>query len=166
MLQFLFLALLACVTPSFAWYWCWTIDFDDLFHGQVVNYDQYASYGMYVQGSGPLIAYDTTNPSIQRLGTPNSDFGGEGVGSGGSLLGQGLNTQSQRNVLAIQAQTTLQADLNATSTPNSFDFLFQLPITVTSLQLLDTGTGGMLTGKIGRAVQQECRDRSRMPSSA
>eukprot|EP00456_Euglypha_rotunda_P076746 TRINITY_DN72080_c0_g1_i1.p1 TRINITY_DN72080_c0_g1~~TRINITY_DN72080_c0_g1_i1.p1 ORF type:complete len:143 (+),score=12.10 TRINITY_DN72080_c0_g1_i1:23-430(+) len=33
-------------------------------------------------------------------------------------------------------------------------------------ELLDTGRYDDFVGQIGRAVQQECRDRSRMPSSA
>ena len=44
--------------------------------------------------------------------------------------------------------------------------LKMLGISATALSLPAAAQADLLTPKIGRAVQQECRDRSRMPSSA
>ncbi len=94
---------------------------------------------------GRAIAFDSDHPTggDWDLGTPNSDFGGPGQGSGGALNGAGPNNVTLHNLM-ILAENTVDAnndglvdDPDDAVTGARFYFEFAQPACVYSLDLVD-----------------------------
>ncbi len=128
---------------------CKVIDFNDLPAGTFVN-GQYASEGITISAennNGPdvALAFDSSNPTggDPDLGTPNEDFGGPGVGSGGEAGEDGENSQSLGTVLIIAEDVddsnndNLVDDPDDDSSGGKLVMTFDEAVTVQSLKIID-----------------------------
>jgi len=136
-----------CVLPDECYRPTITIDFDKFQKGDIVSD---IGYGVSVEAvrivkksigsTAPASAmiFDTSNPSGGDfdLGTPNSDFGGPGIGSGGASGSPTENGIALNNVLIIsQDEDTTNPNDNANGGTMYFDFVE--PKYVESIGLLD-----------------------------
>lgn len=96
-------------------------------------------------GTNPLNIFDSSNPTSgsEALGTPNQDFSGPGVGSGGNLGATGENNTSHGKVLIIQEETKLDAEPNDVG--GYFDFEFDELVYLNEIHLLNIENGQTAT---------------------
>ena len=116
----------------------------------------YAGYGAHLatynrggNTNGLGIAFDTANPTggDPDLGTPNRDFGGPGIGSGGQRGREGENSLSLHNML-IRAENTVDNNNDGhVDVPDDhgqgarFDYTFENAVCVYGVDLLDVEDG-------------------------
>lgn len=124
-----------------------TVDFDTdaagngITAGQIID-SEYAALGVSIfsdnQAFQPTIAFDTSNPTGGDfdLGTPNADFGGPGVGTGGEAGQPGQNDTPLNNVLIISEDGDLTDPDDAADGGTVF-IDFASPVTFLSLGILD-----------------------------
>ncbi len=121
------------------------VDFDGDFGitlsaGQIMD-DEYASEGILFSsssGSNPVMVFDSGSPTGRDddLGSPNEDFGGPGVGSGGEAGSAGQNDTALGNVLIISEDgDSSDPDDNARGGILSVTFLDV--VTVNEVAILD-----------------------------
>lgn len=109
--------------------------------GDVID-DEYAAYGLTVTtdnpSNQPAMIFDSSNPTggDYDLGTPNVDFGGPGVGSGGSSGTAGENSRALDNILIISEDGD-SGDPDDDARGGSISFLFDAPRFVDSVDILD-----------------------------
>ena len=124
-----------------------TVDFDTdgggaaLAAGTIVD-NEYVAIGMHVSTLDPIdhpaMIFDTANPTggDPDLGTPNGDFGGPGIGSGGGLGEAGANALALGKVLILSED-------GDSSAPNDYGgggtliFEFDVPVFVGAVGILD-----------------------------
>ncbi|MCB1054930.1 MAG: carboxypeptidase regulatory-like domain-containing protein, partial [Acidobacteria bacterium] len=124
-----------------------SLDFDTdafgepLAAGTVIT-DQWASLGIHVSSDDPvnhpLMIFDSAHPTggDPDLGTPNEDFGGPGIGSGGGAGMQGENRYPLGNLLILSEDgDSSDPDDNAGGGVITFDF--DQAVNVDSLTLVD-----------------------------
>ena len=116
------------------------IDFSGLPRGTIVD-DEYAAFGITVSTNNanrPAMIFDSSNPTGGDfdLGSPNSDFGGPGVGSGGRAGQPGQNDTALGNVLIISEDGD-QNDPDDNASGGILIFTFDTPKDVLSVDLLD-----------------------------
>ena len=98
----------------FSEYWAWGVFSIEEFHDSAM------------QVSLEPIAWDSENPpdALAELGTPNSDFGGPGVGSGGGAGAAGENDTGLGNVVKTTAGNTWYiVNFNSATCVHSIDLL-------------------------------------------
>ena len=117
-----------------------TLDFEGHDAGTVID-DQYAP-ALTVTTNDPVnhpaMIFDSASPTgnDDDLGTPNEDFGGPGIGSGGALGTPGENSQAQNKVLIISQD-------GSTSNPDDYNrggtitLTFDSPRPVYAVEILD-----------------------------
>jgi len=104
--------------------------------------NEWAAYGITITTNNPsahpAMIFDSSNPTgnDQDLGSPNKDFGGPGVGSGGEEGMPGENRLSQGNVL-ILSQDANPNNPNDYYGGGSFIFEFDQPTDVYEIHILD-----------------------------
>ena len=109
--------------------------------GGMIATDLYAQWGVTISSdnaSRPPMLFDSSAPTggDPDLGTPNQDFGGPGVGSGGTAGAIGENAESLGRVLIISEDgDTSDPDDNAGG--GVLTFTFANPTTIHSIGLLD-----------------------------
>ena len=113
------------------------IDFEGLATGTIVD-NQFPDVTISAAASIPsygnrAMIFDSANPTggDLDLGTPNSDFGGPGIGSGGQS-----NTEALGNVLIISEDGD-SSDPDDDARGGTFTFTFDEPVTLNHLELLD-----------------------------
>ena len=123
------------------------IDFDTdgdgnaLLPGQIID-DEFAALGITVTThdpyNHPAMIFDSSNPTggDWDLGTPNQDFGGPGVGSGGKEGKPGENSLSLDNILIISEDGD-GSDPDDNAHGGTFIFTFDDPVEVAALEILD-----------------------------
>lgn len=86
--------------------------------------------------SNPLMIFDSSNPTggDYDLGTPNSTFGGPGIGAGGAS-----NNAALGNVLIINERLSAPADDDAGG--GVIAFSFDIPVKVHTVDMLDIDDG-------------------------
>eukprot|EP00456_Euglypha_rotunda_P076612 TRINITY_DN7187_c0_g1_i3.p1 TRINITY_DN7187_c0_g1~~TRINITY_DN7187_c0_g1_i3.p1 ORF type:complete len:282 (-),score=62.22 TRINITY_DN7187_c0_g1_i3:10-855(-) len=122
--------------------------------------------------SGETWDYQTRRRYISSW-TPSTNNGSWTTTSSSNSTGpSGTATGSRNSCPSLPSDTSTTSNSNSTSS-TSTDSDGKITTTTTSTQTVTTTSyswdGSCQTGnnpQIGRAVQQECRDRSRMPSSA
>ncbi|MEM9291362.1 MAG: SdrD B-like domain-containing protein [Acidobacteriota bacterium] len=108
--------------------------------GQIID-DEYSAFGITITSSRsnkPPMIFDSSNPTggDPDLGTPNQDFGGPGVGSGGGAGEAGENSQALGHLLIISEDgDSSDPDDNAGGGTLTFDFAN--PVDVTSVTVVD-----------------------------
>lgn len=113
--------------------------------GQIVD-DEFAAMGMQVltgdPANHPVMVFDTANPTggDWDLGTPNQDFGGPGIGSGGSSGAPGQNDTALGHAL-ILSEDQDSGDPDDNGGGGVFIFLFDGPVEVVSVRVLDVDGG-------------------------
>ncbi len=124
-----------------------TIDFETdaggspLTAGQIID-DEFLGAGITVsshnQTKHPAMIFDSANPTggDTDLGTPNIDFGGPGIGSGGSSGAPGENSQSLGNILIISEDGD-SSDPDDNARGGKLIFTFDTPRTVESVAVID-----------------------------
>lgn len=124
-----------------------TLDFEmdsygnPLVPGQIID-DEFAGLGITVTTndptSHPLMIFDTSEPNGDKdLGTPNTDFGGPGVGDGGAADMPGRNGLPRGQILIVSEDGN-QDDPNDYDGPSVIDFHFDPPMPlVTEVHILD-----------------------------
>ena len=127
------------------------IDFDTsgsgnaLIAGEIVA-DQWAEWGVHVSTNDPVnhppMIFDSVHPTGGDfdLGTPNADFGGPGVGSGGGSCSSNPNSISQQNVLIISEDAN-PADPDDNAAGGTLIFVFDTPVMLDEVDLLDIDSG-------------------------
>jgi hypothetical protein len=135
-----------------------TLDFEmdsdgnPLVPGQIID-DEFAGLGITVTTNDPiahpLMIFDTTEPGGDSdLGTPNTDFGGPGVGDGGAADMPGRNGLPRGQVLIVSEDGN-QDEPNDYDGPSVIDFHFDPPMPlVTEVHVLDIdneGNAGFVT---------------------
>jgi len=135
-----------------------TLDFEmdsygnPLVPGQIID-DEFAGLGITVTTSDPinhpLMIFDTATPNGDKdLGTPNSDFGGPGIGDGGAADMPGRNGLPRGQILIVSEDGNPD-DPNDYDGPSVIDFLFDPPMPlVTEVHILDIdnlANGGFVT---------------------
>ena len=125
----------------------WVIDFETdalgnlLSPGQIID-DEWSPFGIFVTttdpGKHPAMIFDSSNPTGYDwdLGSPNEDFGGPGLGSGGEEDQPGENRWPLENVLIITEDMD-QSDPDDHYAGGTFIFTFERPAKIKSVQLLD-----------------------------
>lgn len=112
----------------------------------------WASLGITISSDNPAhppMIFDTSNPTggDNDLGTPNQDFGGPGVGSGGSSGSPGVNNVPLGNVL-ILSEDGDSSDPDDNESGGTLTFSFSTPLDLSGVQILDvesSETGGIIT---------------------
>jgi hypothetical protein len=127
------------------------IDFEGLLTGKIVA-EQYASLGLHISADNAVsghpdlaIIFDSANPTggDTDLGTPNGDFGGPGVGTGGQLGQRGENSIAQGKVLIIAENSTDSNGDGRVDVPDdeagggTISFLFDTPVDIVGVDILD-----------------------------
>lgn len=132
----------ACVAPG-------VIDFDfdgnnnALVAGQLID-TEWSNLGISMTSDNanhPLMIFDSSNPSGNDLdlGTPNEDFGGPGVGTGGESGEPGQNSLEQGNILILSKDGN-QSNPDDFAGGGSMIITFDNPTTITDLSFVDTDT--------------------------
>ena len=121
------------------------IDFEDdsfgsgLQTGQIVD-DELSAFGITVSSvpANRAMVFDTANPTGGDfdLGTPNVDFGGPGLGSGGSAGATGQNDTSLGKVLIVSEDGDSN-DPDDRGAGGDLIFDFDQPTDILAVQLLD-----------------------------
>ena len=117
--------------------------------GQIID-NQWAKFGVTVSTGNvghPAMIFDSSNPTggDYDLGTPNEDFGGPGVGTGGGSGEPGANAVALGNVLIISEDgDTSDPDDNAGG--GTITFTFAHPVRVDQVGILDIDEG--MAGRI------------------
>lgn len=125
--------------------------------GTVVD-DQWASMGVTFSfvnngSTAPVgVIFDSSNPTggDLDLGTPNQDFGGPGIGSGGAQGAAGQNDQALGNLLVLAENTTdanndgLIDDPDDEGAGGELQMNFAIPLFVESLSMVDLDNGNGL----------------------
>ena len=122
------------------------IDFDTSADGQALAAgtiidDEFSAYGITVSTSSaanPAMIFDSANPTggDRDLGTPNQDFGGPGIGSGGASGAAGENSIAEGNLLIISEDGD-QTDPDDNAAGGTLIFEFATPYKVASVTLID-----------------------------
>ena len=129
--------------------------------------NQWAKFGVTVTTDSPIVhpamIFDSANPTggDDDLGTPNEDFGGPGIGSGGRAGVAGENAVPLGKVLIISEDGDV-TDPDDDAKGGTLIFDFAHPVRVTSVGILDidegnAGTvsvfdaGGAMIGSVGMA---------------
>lgn len=135
-----------------------TLDFEldsngnPLVPGQIID-DEFAGLGITVLTTDPinhpLMIFDTSAPNGDMdLGTPNTDFGGPGIGDGGAADMPGRNGLPRGQVLIVSEDGNPD-DPNDYDGASVIDFLFDPPMPlVTEVHILDIdneANGGFVT---------------------
>jgi hypothetical protein len=129
------------------------IDFSAYSKGTKIK-EQYASWGVHIaadnQGGGPNLAivFDSAHPTggDDDLGTPNEDFGGPGIGSGGRAGQPGENSVALDKLLIIAENSTDNDGNGRVDSPDDEEgggvitFTFDTPLEVIRLFLVDMKT--------------------------
>lgn len=119
--------------------------------GQIID-DEFASLGILVTtgdpGSHPVMVYDSSCPGgctggDPDLGTPNSGFGGPGVGSGGAPGKAGRNGLPRGNLLIVSEDGD-SSDPDDEADGGMIVFHFDDPVRVDEVHVvdIDEGCGG------------------------
>lgn len=117
---------------------------------QITN--QYANLGINItanNNNGPdaAVIFDSSNPTggDWDLGTPNSDFGGPGLGTGGRAGMQGANSVAENNILIIQERSQMCGNVFCTPDDDldggTITFDFDDPYTVETIKIVDADDG-------------------------
>lgn len=128
---------------------CYAVTFDTDTQGNALAAgtnitDQWAAWGLTISASGGIgeaWIFDSSNPTggDPDLGSPHSDFGGPGVGSGGAQGTPGENNTALGNILIVQE--------NANGAPDDaiggvITFTFDRPTSVDNLTVIDVDENG------------------------
>ncbi|MCB1877244.1 MAG: RICIN domain-containing protein, partial [Chromatiales bacterium] len=114
--------------------------------GQIID-NEWAAYGVTVTTSDPVnhpaMIFDSANPTggDLDLGTPNQDFGGPGVGTGGKAGTIGANSQAQGKVLIISEDAN-SANPDDNAGGGMLIFSFAQAVRLDSLGILDIEEAG------------------------
>lgn len=104
---------------------------------------QFSAYGLKITSgdSRPVVTFDSNRPAegYQRLGSPNEDYGGKGVGKGGLRGKSGTNALPLGKVLVLAGSTGKPDDADAAGT---IEFSWKDPVYVQDVQLLDVAAAG------------------------
>ena len=120
--------------------------------GQIID-DEWANLGVTVLTDDPvnhpLMIFNSAAPTGDAfdLGTPNSDFGGPGIGAGGGFLNGGRNGLPRGQVLIISGDANPDDPIDKW-TGGTIDFVFDPPAQqVTEVHFVDQDRGeqGMIT---------------------
>jgi len=110
--------------------------------GTQVN-SQFDAYGLTIAGGSdrPAVLFDSNRPTegYERLGSPNEDYGGEGVGEGGQRSQPGANALPLGKILVLAAS---DESTNPADAPGTIEFVWEDPVHVQEVQLLDVTAGG------------------------
>lgn len=143
------------------------VQFEELATGEIVSSvtSMYGTGPIYVSGynsrfpeKNSAVIFDTANPSggDQDLGTPNSDFGGPGQGSGGSQGSPNQNDTLLGKVLIIAEDLVLD-DQGRVADPDdeannsgilSFDYTALGTVTLHTLQYMDVEESQIAVAKL------------------
>ncbi len=130
---------------------CHTIDFDNLQKGTIVS-NQYSNLKLAISANNnksghpdKAIIFDSANPSggDDDLGTPNEDFGGPGIGSGGEQGEPGENNTALNKLLIIAEDIVDSNNDGFVDDPDdeayggSIYFDFDEPVKVSNVKLVD-----------------------------
>lgn len=109
--------------------------------GEVIA-EQWANYGIHVAventaGTSAML-FGSGNPTggDSDLGTPNEDFGGNGVGTGGGAGQPGANDTAEGNVLIISEDGD-SSDPDDAGGGGTIVFTFDTPVSICSVGMLD-----------------------------
>ncbi|MCP4203253.1 MAG: hypothetical protein GY769_15120, partial [bacterium] len=117
------------------------LTFEEFQKGDIIT-NQYAGIGLTVTTSDPVnhpaMIFDTFNPTGGDfdLGTPNTDFGGPGIGSGGGFGQPGQNSLPLGKIL-ILSEDNDPTDPDDDAGPGTIIFTFDHPVPLTSVGILD-----------------------------
>ncbi|MCS7466785.1 hypothetical protein NZK35_09035 [Stieleria sp. ICT_E10.1] len=140
------------------------IDFDGYAAGTKIDHE-YSALGVTIaanngRSSGPDIAmiFDSSAPTggDHDLGTPNQDFSGPGIGSGGSSGAVGENNQALGNVLIISEDGDSN-DPDDEAHGGTITFTFDTAVRIDHIGLLDIDTnenGGTVVTVLTNSGQQ------------
>ena len=116
--------------------------------GQIID-DEFAGTGVHVTTHDPVnhpaMIFDSANPTGGDidLGSPNQDFGGPGVGSGGGAGQPGQNSAPLGQILIISEDgNSANPDDNAGGGTIIFDFDFPVRVEEVVILDIDEGMGG------------------------
>ncbi len=118
---------------------------DSLKTGDLIE-NQWSRYGIKVSTDNPIVnpamIFDTRDPTggDYDLGTPNEDFGGPGIGSGGGLGSPGANTRDLGFVLIISEDGD-QLDPDDNAAGGTLIFTFTHPVRIDQVGILDIDEG-------------------------
>ncbi|WP_253155892.1 RHS repeat-associated core domain-containing protein [Stieleria tagensis] len=107
--------------------------------------DQWAPWGVQVKTHDPInhpaMIFDSARPSggDSDLGSPHSDFGGPGVGSGGASGSVGENSIAQGNLLIISEDADAR-DPDDVAAGGTLIFTFDTPVGLDEVSILDLDT--------------------------
>jgi hypothetical protein len=109
--------------------------------GQIID-TEWSAWGVNVTtknpSAHPAMIFDTANPTggDWDLGTPNSDFGGPGIGVGGQTGRPGVNDRALGKVLIV-AERNNPADPDDNANGGTLIFTFDYPVRMDEVQILD-----------------------------
>lgn len=110
--------------------------------GTQVN-SQFDDYGLTIASGGerPVVLFDSNRPAEghARLGSPNKDYGGKGVGEGGQRGQPGTNALPLGKVLVLSESEKNPQPADAAGT---IEFVWEDPVHVQEVQLLDVAAAG------------------------
>jgi hypothetical protein len=125
--------------------------------GQVIDTEFQGGPGVDVSitmnGGNQVAIFDSANPTggDVDLGTPNQDFGGPGIGTGGELGQPGENNMAHENVLIIPTTVDgngdgfIDGDPNDSAAGGTIIFTFSEPVAIESTEVLDQESTENLT---------------------
>ena len=140
---------------------------DPLVPGQIID-DEFAALGITVATNDPvnhpLMIFDSGAPiGDEDLGTPNSDFGGPGIGLGGGADRPGRNGLPRGQVLVVSEDAN-PAVPNDHDGGGVIDFIFDPPMPlVTEIHILDIDDQGAGTIKAFDSDGMELVSRPLLP---
>ena len=129
------------------------VDFEDLLPGSKSGASEPVTLGMSLLGItpsftansdiGPLMIFDSENPGAGDLdlGTPNQDYGGPGIGTGGAKAGAGPNFLHQKHILIISKDGDSEAPCDAPG-GGTMTFEWNDPVRICFVDILDIEENG------------------------
>ncbi len=120
--------------------------------GRIID-DEWSANGVHITthdpSRHPAMIFNSTSPTggDRDLGSPNSDFGGQGHGNGGGAGYPGVNAQSLGNILIISEDRD-QNDPDDNSNGGTIIFTFDNAVNIDQVTVLDVDdeeAGGVVT---------------------
>ncbi len=137
---------------------------DPLVAGTLVG-ETWAAWGIHITTDAPVerpaMIFDSSNPLLDSdLGTPNSTFGGPGVGSGGEQGQPGENKIALGNVLIIPTSAT---EINDNRRGGDLIYTFDNPIDLDAIEIVDfdinqVGTATVYDANNNIILQKQIQD--------